>query len=257
MIGDLLPENQEQARFRYLGRIAENGKPALVVAFIEKDGTREGLVWLDEATKRIIRIRTDTLDRHDGGKFDSFTRDVRFAPVDFSAPAVTLWLPSIATVHARFAAGELHTVHRFADYHAAESNAAGSTAELTGREEDAFEVLLNGIKALDEGKPGDAVFVLREAAKHLPERIEPSFYLGIALLRTHELAGAETQFRETVKRSPNLAVAHNELGAVLFERRDKPGAMAEFQEALRLDPGNAGMRANLDAATGDTVSSAG
>ena len=249
MLGDLLPENQSQSRFRYLGRIAEGGRPSLVVAFLERDGAREGLVWLDEATKRVLRFRTDVLRRPFGGKLDSFTRDVRFVPVNFSSLKTTLWLPSSATVHARFAAGELHSVHRFSEYHADENDAAGKPRGPLAMEDDAIEVLLKGVAALETGKPEDAMGPLREAAARLPERIEPGYYLGLALYRTHDLPGAETQFREVVKRTPGFAAAHNELGAVLFERGDKPGAVVEFQEALRLEPANAKIRANLDEAT--------
>jgi VWFA-related protein len=249
MLGDLLPQNQKQARFRYLGRMAEGGRPSLVVVFLARDGTREGLVWVDEATKRILRFRTDVLNHPNAGKFGSFTRDVRFVPVSFSALATTLWLPSSATVHARFAAGELHSIHRFADYHADKNDAAGKADGPTGMEDGAFEVLLKGAAALAAGKPGDAVNPLREAAGRLPERVEPGYYLGLALYATHDWAGAETQFRETVKRSPNLAAAHEGLGAVLLRRGDQPGAVAELQAALRLEPGNAKIRANLDAAT--------
>jgi VWFA-related protein len=249
MLGDLLPQNQKQARFRYLGRMAEDGRPSLVVAFLARDGTREGLVWVDEATKRILRFRTDVLNHPNGGKFDSFTRDVRLVPVNFSALATTLWLPSSATVHARFATGELHSIHRFADYHADKNDAAGKADGPTGMEDDAFEVLLKGAAALAAGKPGDAVNPLREAAGRLPERVEPGYYLGLALYAAHDWAGAETQFRETVKRSPNLAAAHDGLGAVLLKRGDQPAAVAEFQAALRLEPGNAKIRANFDAAT--------
>ena len=95
MLSDLLPANQSKARFRYLGRITEAGAPSLVVAFILQDGSRQGLVWMDEATKRIVRLRTD----------DNFTRDVRFAPVKFAAVETSLWLPALATVHARFSTG--------------------------------------------------------------------------------------------------------------------------------------------------------
>ncbi|HLN01029.1 MAG TPA: VWA domain-containing protein [Bryobacteraceae bacterium] len=249
MLGDVLPENQEQARFRYLGRITEGGRPSLVVAFIEKDGTREGLVWLDEATKRILRFRTDVLNHPNGGKFDSFTRDVRFVPVNFSALATTLWLPSRATVHARFATGEAHTIHRFSDYRADKNNDIGKADGPTGMEDDAFEMLLKGVAALEAGKPEYAVAPLRAAAGQLPERVEPGYYLGLACHETHDWAGAETQFRETVKRAPNLAAAHDGLGAVLLKRGDQPGAVAELQEALRLEPGNVKIRANLDAAT--------
>ncbi len=249
MLGDLLPQNQKQSRFRYLGRMSEGGRPSLVVAFLALDGTREGLVWVDEATKRILRFRTDVLNHPNGGKFSSFARDVHFVPVIFSALATTLWLPASATVHARFVAGELHSIHRFADYHTDKNHAAGKADGPAGMEDDAFEVLLRGAAALATGKPADAVIPLQEAAGRLPERVEPGFYLGLALYATHDWAGAETQFRETVKRSPNLAAAHDSLGAVLLKRGDQVGAVAELQAALRLEPGNSKIRANLDAAT--------
>jgi VWFA-related protein len=205
---------------------------------MQQDGSRQGLVWIDEATKRIVRLRTDA----------SFTRDIRFVPVNFPSPETTLWLPSSATVHARFAAGELHTVHRFSDYHTEPKNDTGQPASPVALADDPFEVLLKGVVALDAGKPEHAVNPLRDAARRLADRVEPGYYLGLALYETHDLAAAETHFRDTVKRSPSLAVAHNELGAVLFERGDKPGAVAEFQEALRLEPANAGIFDNLTAA---------
>ncbi len=238
MLGDLLPQNQKQSRFRYLGRITESGARRFVVAFASRDGARQGLVWIDETTKQIVRLRMN----------DKFSRDVRFVPVTFSALATTLWLPSTATVNVRFAAGELHSVHRFSDYHIEGSEKTIGEAAKSGMEDDAIEVLMQGVVALEAGPPADAVVPLREAARRLPERFEPGYYLGLALYGAHDLAGAETQFREAVKRSPNMAAAHNELGAVLFERGDRAGAVAEFQEALRLEPGNQKMLANLEEA---------
>ena len=261
MLSDLLPANQNQSRFRYLGRIAEGGRRALVVAFAKRDGSRQGLAWMDEATKRILRFRTDTLKDLKAEKFDSFTRDVRFVPVKFSSLETALWLPVSATVHIRFATGEMHTVHRFSDYHvdAFEKDTdatqlkkdTGEPAGPLGMADDGFEVLLKGVAALEAGKADEALAPLLEATGRLQERAEPGYYLGLALYETHDLEGAEIQFRETVKRFPKFAAAHNELGAVLFERGDKAGAVAEFQEALRLEPGNAKMRANLDRATTD------
>ena len=238
ILGDLLPENQSKSRFRYLGRIVEGGAPSLVVAFAAKDGSRQGLVWVDKATKRIVRLRMD----------DSLTRDVRFMPVNFPASGTTLWLPSNATVHAQFPAGELHSIHRFSDYRVEGSEKTSGVASAA-MDDDAFEVLLKGVAALEAGKPGDAIASLLDASARLPARVEPGYYLGLALYETHDLAGAETQFRETVKRSPELTLPHNQLGAVLFERGDQPGAVAEFQEALRLEPGNPKMLANLERAT--------
>jgi VWFA-related protein len=238
LLGDFLPQNQKQLRFRYLGSFMEGGSGRFVVAFAARDGSRQGLVWVDETTKQIVRLRMD----------DRFTRDVRFVPVTFSVPAVTLCLPSSATVNLRLASGELHSVHRFSDYHLEGSEKNIGAAAKTVLEEDAIEVLIDGVLALEAGTPADAMVPLREAARRLGNRFEPGYYLGLALYGAHDLAGAETQFREAVKRAPNMAAAHNELGAVLFERGDRAAAVTEFQEALRLEPGNPKMLANLDQA---------
>lgn len=258
ILSDLLPDNQSQAQFRYLGRISAGGSSTSVIAFTLRDGTRQGLVWVDESQNRISRLRTDFLNHAEGMAFDSFTRDVRFVPVDFPALATTPWLPASATVHATFAKGELHTVHRFSGYHVdgyEDDTDAAQLKEDTGEplaaetlKEDGFEMLLNGLAALDAGETVDAVSEFREAAGILPGRLEPVYYLGTALYRIHDLAGAETQFRETVKRSPGLAAGHNQLATVLFQQGDKAGAAAELQEAFRLEPTNAQIRSNLDAA---------
>jgi len=156
-------------------------------------------------------------------------------------------LPARATVHARFPGAELHSVHRFSNYVAdQEKGVAAAAVDLS---EDAFEKVVKGIRDLETGKPEDALAPLQVAASQLADRVEPGYYLGLALYRTHDLAEAEKLFRETVRRAPNLAAAHNNLGAVLMERGDKAGALAEAQEALRLDPGNAKLRANLERVT--------
>ncbi len=248
-LSGLLPENQSQWRFRYLGRMSESGLPSLVVAFARQDGSREGLVWIDEATKQILRCRIDTLRGLEKEKLDSFTRDVRFVAVKFRALDTVLSLPYSATLHIRFATGEAHSVHRFSGYHVDGSEKdTGEPARPANLPDDAFEVLLNGIVALEAGKPDAALHPLLDAERLLPDRSEPSYYLGLALYDTHDLARAEAAFRKVVKRSPQLAAAHNELGVLLFTRGDKTEAVAEFQEALRLEPGNAKMRANLDGA---------
>jgi VWFA-related protein len=249
ILSDLLPKKQSQARFRYLGRITESGAPNLVLAFAAQDGSRQGLVWVDERTKRIARVRTDLLKHSPEQKFDSFTRDVRFVAVKFSTFETSLWLPARATAHVRFSTGELHSVHRFSDYQAEGSKKdIGQATASVSTEDDPLELLVIGIAALQAGRPQDALAPLEVAAARLPDRIDPGYYLGLALYRTHDLAAAETQFRETIKRAPNLAIAHNNLGALLLERGDRAGAVAEAQEALRLDPGNPKMRANLDRA---------
>ena len=104
-----------------------------VVAFAARDGSRQGFVWVDERTKQITRLRMD----------DKFSRDVRFVPVTFAALSTTLWLPSSATVTVRFAGGELHSVHRFSDYHLEGSDKTAGRAAKPEMELDAIEVLLD------------------------------------------------------------------------------------------------------------------
>jgi hypothetical protein len=60
MVGDFLSDNYNASRFRYLGRIAEGGRPSLLIAFQAVDRSREGLVWVDETAHRILRIRANT-----------------------------------------------------------------------------------------------------------------------------------------------------------------------------------------------------
>ncbi len=259
VLSGLLPENQAHSHFRYLGRIADGTNKNLVLAFVASDGTAQGLVWLDEGTKIIRRVRTDDLSHDSGQPFETFIRDTRFTSVSFPTVGKTMLLPSSAIVHARFATGEVHSVHRFSDYRpygfeknpdaAQAKQDIGQGVEPATLGEDAIELLVKGMLALHSGAPADALAILKQAQRQLPERIEVEFYLGLALHKTGDLAAAEAQLREVVKQSPNVAAAHNELGGVLLTRGDKPGAVAEFQAALRLQPDDATIRANLDTAT--------
>ncbi len=258
MLADLLPETQSRSRFRLLGRITESGRPAHVLAFRTNDGQRQGLVWLDVATKRILRLRTDALKPRPGESFDRFSRDVRYIPVTFSDLDSTLWLPSFAVADLHFPAGDLHTIHRFSDYLLEGSvkdtsisrrkMGAGEPSSPPAAGDDPYEILFNGFTALNADKPADAIPFLKAAEQQLPQRFEASYYLSAALRQTHDLTGAAAQLRQTLKLVPNLSAAHNDLGAILFEQGNHPQAIAEFQQALQLDPGNTTARANLEKA---------
>lgn len=259
MLNVLAPENQQNSRFRYLGRVTENGQRLLVLLFATRDETSEGVVWIDEPSKRIVRVRSYIGKRPQSDSFDSLIRDVRFLPVKFAGLDSTLWLPSSAVVHIKFSKSEVHNVHRFSDYHVDGFESDTDPAQLkedTGEAasapviiEDPFETLLKGVAALQAQKPADAVAPLQEAASQLPERFEPGYYLALALHATHDLAGAESRIRDCLKLSPDFAAAHNELGTLLFARGDVAAAADEFKNAARLQPDDATIRANLAATT--------
>ncbi len=160
ILGDLLLENQSQSRFRYLGVLAEGGQRSLVVAFAAKDESRQGLVWLDEATGRVLRWRTDFLRPPPGQELDNFSRDVRFTTVKFSNVETPLWLPTSATVDARFVGGELHTVHRFSDYRVDGSEKdTGDPQGPAAWDEDAKEALLRRPAAPKPTEPASEAII--------------------------------------------------------------------------------------------------
>lgn len=242
----LLPAHLSETRFRYLGRMTEGGQPALVLAFLRTGGAaqRQGLVWIDEASKRVLRVRLSLYGRVEGMPLETWSTDIRLAPVEFPAARRVLWVPSQVTVAASLPGRELLTVHRFADHW--RSVQAGEAP---------LEQMLRGIALTQEGQAAAAVLVLREAQRRDPQRPAIQFHLGAALMAAGETAAAETEWRAVVKALPNSAAAHNSLGIALYQRGELGGAVAEFLECVRLQPGDAMARENLAKAqsAGDTI----
>src|SRR5579884_2668595 len=93
----LLPGNQRQSRFRYLGHETIAGRDTRVLAFAEQPGiaklcarfapgaeglvTFQGFIWIDAGTGRVIRIRSGLLGRGASVPLDRMITDVRFAEV--------------------------------------------------------------------------------------------------------------------------------------------------------------------------------
>jgi len=264
LLSYLLPGYREQSFFRYVGRIVTGGQDSFVVAFAQRrDGTGmpgyisspdgrspllQGLVWIDAAANRILRLRLDLLDHTDGFPLDTLTTDISLAPVNFRSIQTVFLLPSQVTVHARYAAGDLHTVHRYSDYRLAgaddESN-AGLPTLAAGSAEDKWELLAKGIALVDDGKSGDAIVPLREALRLHPEMAYARYYLAVALHATSDYSGAEAELREALKLLPDSGPIHNLLGVLLFRRGDMQGSVAEFRRSTDLQPKDAVARSNL------------
>jgi VWFA-related protein len=256
----LAPENQERSRFRYLGRSTAAGADFFVVAFAQRpestDGRAaplQGIVWLDAATHRMVRLRTDLLRRIAGSPFDTLTTDISLAAVSFPSPGRTFWLPATVTVHARYAGGELDSVHRYADYRLYGAGASDSqqgkdaaiAAATAPTAENAWELLDRGISLAEDNKPGEALSVLHEALRLNPEMAAGHYHLAAAMRATSDFAGAEAELREAVKLAPDSGPVHNLLGILLFQRGDMADALTELRLAVQLQPKDATVHYNL------------
>ncbi|MGA2591721.1 MAG: VWA domain-containing protein [Bryobacteraceae bacterium] len=257
LLNDLLPQNRERLRLRYIGRWNGGGKDAAVVAFAQRaEGTStQGILWIDAATNRVLRLRTDLLGRAEGFPLETLTTDVSLVTVNFKYIGGALWLPAIVTVHARYAGGELHSVHRYSDYRlygvdgesdpAQKEKLAGVPSITTPNPDDAYELLARGVSLALENKSGEAIAALREALRLNPDMPAAHYNLANALRLIGDLAGAEGELRAAMKSVPDSGPVHNFLGLVLFKRGDTAGAVAEFRKSAELQPKDAIVHFNL------------
>ncbi len=233
LLSFLLPDRPDETRYRYLGQMTEGGQEALVMACLRPAGTaqRQGLIWIDAATKRVLRVRLSLLDRVQGVPLETWSTDIRLTP---SAAL------SQVTVSGRVGGSEVLTVHRFAGANVGE---------------EPLEQMARAIALTQEGKTAEAAVLFKEAQRRDPQCPAIRFHLGAALLAAGDKAAAEIEWRAVVKALPDSAAAHNALGIALYQRGDVPGATAEFQESVRLKPDDAMARENLAKAqaAGETI----
>jgi VWFA-related protein len=260
----LLPQYRQDSRFRYLGRVQEAGQASWtgLVAFaqrtdsvqplgnIQLTGGRvarmQGLVWIDEATHRIARLRVDLAERIEGSRFETLSTDIALVAVKFPSIDGAFWLPARVTIHGQTAETELHSVHRYSDYELDGSGAAAATMVATpSSADDPWEMLDRGISLGRENKLPESIALLRQALQLNPEMAGARYHLGAALREAGDFAGAEGALREALRRAPKSGPAHNLLGLILFKRGDVAGAMAELRAGAALQPKDAIVHFNL------------
>jgi VWFA-related protein len=260
----LLPQYRQDSRFRYLGRVQEAGEASWMglVAFaqrtdsvqplgnIQLTGGRvarmQGLVWIDEATHRIARLRVDLAERIEGSRFETLSTDIALAAVKFPSIDGAFWLPARVTIHGQTAETELHSVHRYSDYELDGSGAAAATmAPTPSSADDPWEMLDRGISLGRENKLPESIALLRQALQLNPEMAGARYHLAAALREAGDFAGAEDALREALRRAPKSGPTHNLLGLILFKRGDVAGAMAELRAGAALQPKDAIVHFNL------------
>jgi len=265
----LLPENREQSSFRYLGRSTAAGADFFIVVFAQRPestdsraASLQGVVWLDAATHRIVRLRTDLLGRLADSPLETLTTDISPVPVTFPYLERTFWLPATVAVHARYPGGELDSVHRYSDYLLYDDEAdaarkekhAGVSPGTTPAAENAWEALDRGIGLAEGNQPGEAMSSLQEALRLNPEMAAAHFHLAAAMRATNDYAGAEAELREAIKLAPDSGPAHNLLGILWFKRGLVPDAITELRLGVQFQPKDATVHYNLAQAlekTGD------
>ncbi len=134
----LSPANQSELRFRYLGQQRMDDHKTFVLGFaqipnqVKIPGTFtwaekeapfffQGIVWIDQSTFDVVRLRTDLLTPVPSVNLQQMTTELHFRSVRIHGFGVDLWLPSevlIRTVQTESIVEELHQYSGYRFFHA-------------------------------------------------------------------------------------------------------------------------------------------
>lgn len=252
LLDNLLPSFQAMSRFRLIG---EDAGGAMVIAFAQRPESAQltfqlapgesgkaflqGLVWIDPATSRILRVRSSLLARPPASEARDLIMDIRFTTVHFDHDDTTLWLPALATVDARLSEPELYYVYRFHDYRLADQKQGpGITSDQISKQPDARETEFAALNLMNEQNWAGAIKNLQGALVLDSAVPDAHYYLGIALWKSGDHAHAEPELREAVRDDPPFADAHYSLAMALEHNGDRRDAAAELKQAVSLAPRN-------------------
>lgn len=129
----LHPGNRSQARFRYLGEQMMDRHKTFVVGFaqipqmvpfparFQLSGMEvaiflQGVVWIDSADFRIVRMREDLLAPRPDVGLQKFTTTIRFGEVNLAKAASSLWLPQEVVIDWEYQGQTVQRRHRYSDY---------------------------------------------------------------------------------------------------------------------------------------------
>jgi len=127
------PDYQADSRFRYLGREPMEKQDTYVVAFAQRPKVArqttsvqllgrsgvvfmQGVAWIDPASFRIFRLRTDIEQPEMNVGLLKETVQVDYSEVSFTQSEKTLWLPREVTVTGQLGQYLFHNRHHYSDY---------------------------------------------------------------------------------------------------------------------------------------------
>jgi predicted O-linked N-acetylglucosamine transferase (SPINDLY family) len=105
--------------------------------------------------------------------------------------------------------------------------------------------LVLGLALREQGRPGDAERVLRDALSQQPGRAALLLELGNALADLGRREDAIAAFEQAARTEPNYPLAHFNLANMLREAGRLDAAVAAYESALRLNPAYAEAHYNL------------
>ncbi len=134
----LTPANQSELRFRYLGQQRMDDHKTFVLGFVQvPDQVKipgkftwagkeapfffQGIVWIDQSTFDVVRLRTDLLSPVPSVNLRQMTTELHFRSVRIHGYGADLWLPSevlIRTAQTDSIVEELHQYSAYRFFHA-------------------------------------------------------------------------------------------------------------------------------------------
>jgi hypothetical protein len=133
LVAHFHPAYQSDSSFRYLGRELMNGRNTYVVAFAQRPEVArqagrvtfddkagfvfvQGVAWIDPASFRILRLRTDIQQPELSVGLLRESTEVDYAEVAFRQGGKTLWLPREVTVRGQLRRYSFRNQHRYSHY---------------------------------------------------------------------------------------------------------------------------------------------
>jgi hypothetical protein len=127
-------DNQPEFRFRWLGRQEKEGRKTFVIAFAQVPGKVanpayfqalgktapfyfQGVLWVDQATFDIVKLRTDLLAPLPDLHLRQLTTDLTFRSVAIHGYDAVFWLPGEVYISCDQGTGPSEESHRYSDYH--------------------------------------------------------------------------------------------------------------------------------------------
>jgi hypothetical protein len=140
--------NQPEFRFRYLGQQDKDGRKTFAIGFAQVPSKvtnpaffqsaekvapfyYQGVLWVDQSTFNIVRLRTDLLTALPDLNLRQLTTELSFRSVHIHDVDAEFWLPREVSISSDQGGGPMDENHRYSDYHLYHATARISPSPVT------------------------------------------------------------------------------------------------------------------------------